>query len=116
MNLYNMTNQQQVLFNLLQDELVNTDPEDLARHIRGMGIGALRQNITVFEDTGAFIRDCDARQSRDMKKQSRDDVLCRSNFRPCIRRRGSTDNTCEHYPYDNGAEDGPRPSHPGEES
>ncbi len=98
MNQYNMTDLQQELFDELKDDLVNTRPEDIAKSIKTMDAVSLRHNIKVFQVTNTFIKDIEAKQSRDKAKQVRAIALCRSGFRPCDRRRASSDNCCEHYP------------------
>ena len=98
MNQYNMTDLQQELFDELKDDLVNTDPEDIAKSIKCMDAVELRRNIAVFTQTNEFIRECEIKESRDRMKQLKAGSLCRSGFRPCIHRRHSSDNTCEHYP------------------
>ncbi len=98
MTLFNMSDQQQELYNLLKDELGNTEPEDMAKDIKTMLPGQLVHNIRVFRECNQFIRDCDAYESQTRKQADRASALCGSGFRPCFIRRTSNDNTCEHYP------------------
>ncbi len=100
MNLYNMTDHEQELFDLLRDELVNTSPEDLAKSIKTMYPGQVLHNIRVFREVNQTIIGLEVQEARRNAKKTKASQLCSSGFRPCEHRRFSTDNTCEHYPND----------------
>ncbi len=77
MNLFNMTDLQQELYDLSVEHVGESELEALADDIKTMNAAELRNNIRVFKEA---------------------DEACKVNQSPCNRRRISSDNCCRHYP------------------